>query len=174
MPNWVYSGFVVTGDPGEIARLKEKAFREVPSSEAFASLRKEGTETILDFGAIVPMPPEAADDPTGWAWDNWGVKWNAMDLSIRDMAPDGFQFQFTTAWEFPKPVFEVLAAEFPTLVFDGSSYEDGGAFRLAGQINGDDSWGPVDSSRNDEVDHADDDDEEDEDVDAGDGSGEGR
>lgn len=144
MPNFVHCGFVVSGEASEIARLKRKIFRTVPSTEAFGSWRKEGSEVVFDFNAVIPMPTDPDLDSQTWAIEHWGVKWNALDLSIHDRGSERFQFQFSTAWSFPQPVFDALSEEFPTLVFDGSAYEETDAFTLAGQINGDDDWDYVD------------------------------
>lgn len=140
MPNYVYSAFNVTGDGTERDRFRRLMFRPVPPADTGAL---PGTETIFDFQAILPMPPEGERQQgyERWASEHWGTKWNAFDLDMQ-VSEDRIWFQFTTAWDFPTPVFEALAAEFPTLVFAGSSYEDNGGFELLGEFNGADDWGP--------------------------------
>jgi len=97
----------------------------------------------MDFGAIIP-PPDSMKDGVHewWAVENWGTKWTGFDVDVSDYPDGSLHFQFTTAWDFPTPVLEAIAAEFPDLVFDGSSYEEDNAFQYTGQFNGDNSWGP--------------------------------
>ena len=115
------------------------------------------TEMIFDFNGILPKPADAElNNYRDWAIECWGTKWNAFDLNRR-VEEDNVWFQFTTAWDFPTPVFEALAAEFPSLIFEGSAYEDSGEFELTGAFNGDDDWGPgkiqwVDLSSDDDED----------------------
>ncbi|MBN2973154.1 hypothetical protein JW805_14100 [Roseomonas aeriglobus] len=141
MPNWVYSGFNVTGPPTEIARFKHMMFKPV-SDPASAAVQGSLQKTMmLDFGGILPMPV-GEEDVENWAVDNWGVKWNALDLDCNLRDRDTVWFQFTTPWDFPTPVFEALASEFPSLIFAGSSYEESGDFELVGEFNGENDWGP--------------------------------
>ncbi|RSY79346.1 hypothetical protein DAH66_17425 [Sphingomonas koreensis] len=139
MPNYVYSGFTVAGDRSELDRFRRMMFRPVTEADTGALPR---TEMIFDFNGIIPMPPEGERQGyERWATEHWGTKWNAFDLDTQ-VSEDLIWFQFTTAWDFPTPVFEALAAEFPALVFAGSSYEDNGAFELLGEFNGANDWGP--------------------------------
>jgi hypothetical protein len=69
---------------------------------------------------------------------------NAQDYIRLGMSDQYFSFLFRTAWDFPTPVFEALATEFPNLIFDGFADEEQGELNMAGQWNGDCSWGPID------------------------------
>ena len=151
MPNWCCIGFRVIGDPDELERFTSMMTKTVKSDNP-VSRNADGFELIFDFNGIIPMPPEAERDCyEAWAVDNWGTKWNAQDLQLH--VGDGFvRFQFDTPWDFPLPVFEALAEEFPDLVFSGSAYEDNGAFAFRGQFNGDDSWCPVEVDRSSDED----------------------
>lgn len=138
MPNFVYSGFNVTGDPAELKRFEHRMFR--PATDADNALPR--SSQMFDFNGIIPMPAEAERSfYERWAVEHWGTKWNAFDLDHR-FEDKNIWFQFTTAWDFPTPVFEALAEEFPKLVFAGSSYEDSGEFELLGEFNGADDCGP--------------------------------
>ncbi|ASP31042.1 hypothetical protein CHH26_13010 [Qipengyuania flava] len=120
-------------------------FKTVPTVETDGYKPLLPVETIMDFGAII-APPEHMTDGVDeeWAVENWGTKWTGFDVSVTECESGSIHFQFTTAWDFPTPVFEALAAEFPELVFEGSCYEEGNEFQYAGQFNGDNSWGPAD------------------------------
>lgn len=156
MPNWCCIGFRVIGDPLELRRFKNMMFKTVENTDPLSD-RSDGLELIFDFNGIIPMPSEAERECYEvWAFRHWGTKWNAQHLHFNE--GDGYiHFLCDTAWDFPLPVFEALADEFPDLVFRGSAYEDNGAFAFRGQFNGDNSWAPAEIEPNDEQD---DDDEE--------------
>lgn len=151
MPNYAHAGFNVTGDPNELQRFAQMMIR--PAAEVGMIARIEppsppeagatGPEKLtLDFNGIIPSPPaDTLMDWEGWAVENWGTKWNARDVDVR-VDPHNIWFQFSTAWAFPTPVFEALAAEFPTLVFAGSAYFDNDDLEFTGEFNGDEPWGP--------------------------------
>lgn len=154
MPNWVCCGFTVTGDADEVDRFRNMMFRPMDPPDHGSGAGLPGGGLVLDFGAIIPMPAEAARrDHEDWAVRNWGTKWNAQNLLVTRSAVGSVTFQFDTAWDFPTPVFEALSREFPALLFSGSAFEDNGAFELVGEFNGSDPWGPgeiewiIDTSR---------------------------
>lgn len=157
MPNFVLCGFHVVGDAAEVERFKARMITERFSDTAGKPV------PFLDFAAIIPPPPCFGDHTTerradfggsvpneqdfeSWAVDHWGTKWDAQQLVINTDEPGDFGFQFDTAWDFPLPVFQALADEFPTLVFSGSAIEDSEDFAYRGEFNGDDDWGPTDPS----------------------------
>ncbi len=47
-----------------------------------------------------------------WCIDNWGTKWNAMDVEIYTYANE---IRFQTAWSAPEPVIAKLAELFPDI-----------------------------------------------------------
>jgi hypothetical protein len=63
-----------------------------------------------------------------WCCANWGTKWSADTITIRCEEEDSFVIIFDTAWSPPMPIFEKLAAMFPTLTFDGYYVEHGTGF----------------------------------------------
>lgn len=143
MPNYVYSAFHVTGKREEIERFSKRMFKTIPTVETEYYKPLLPFETIMDFGAIIPPPDSMIDGVLeSWAVENWGTKWPGSDVDVTTDPDGSLYFQFTTPWDFPTPVFEAIAAEFPGLVFEGSSYEEDDAFQYTGQINGDNSWGP--------------------------------
>ncbi|MGC5799041.1 hypothetical protein [Sphingomonas sp. NFX23] len=141
MPNWVHSGFEVKGATAEVARFKSMMFRPITDADRTFDPHRRGI--VLDFNGIIPMPPEEAlSNYVGWASLNWGVDRNADNLTIHSDEEDGICFQFDTPWEFPTPVFEALAREFPALVFSGSAFEDSDGNEWKGEFNGANDWGP--------------------------------
>ncbi|WP_137787765.1 hypothetical protein [Sphingomonas sp. 3P27F8] len=138
MPNFFFAGFNVTGDPAELKRFTDRMFR--PVVEADNALPR--TELMFDFNHIIHMPATAAaTNFRDWAIDNWGVVWSAIDLDYR-FEEHNVWFQFTTAWDFPTPIFQALAAEFPSLVIAGSAYEEGHEVEMIGEFGGANDWGP--------------------------------
>jgi hypothetical protein len=154
MPNWVHAAFNVSGDRAELERFRRMMIRPVEKTEPeidHASYAEEMTikaalpsrTLTFDFNGILPMPgPEGRQPCEVWAIENWGTKWNASNVWVNVENPDNIWFQFSTPWDFPTPVFEALAREFPTLVISGSASEENGEFELVGDFNGDEPWGP--------------------------------
>lgn len=141
MPNWMHSGFEVTGAPAEVARFKSMMLRPITEADRIFDPHRSGI--VLDFNGILPMPPEEAlSNYVGWASLNWGVDRNADNLTIHSDEENLIRFQFDTPWEFPTPVFEALAREFPGLVFSGSAFEDSDGNEWKGEFNGANDWGP--------------------------------
>ncbi len=48
-----------------------------------------------------------------WAVENWGTKWNAYEIEIKDNI-----ISFETAWSSPKKIFKALSVKFPNLFFN--------------------------------------------------------
>ena len=59
----------------------------------------------------------------GWSIDNWGTKWNACEVDVKEYAEAKNTIEiaiyFQTAWSMPEPIFTKLAGMFPTLTFYG-------------------------------------------------------
>jgi len=143
MANWMCSGFIVTGDPAEVGRFKSLMFRRQTDVELAEDLDPLGKGLKFDFNGIIPMPAEEAlSNYEGWALRNWGSNLNAEMLCVSSEKEGEMRFMFDTPWNFPTPVFEALADEFPGLVFRGTAYEENGDYELKGQFNGADDWGP--------------------------------
>lgn len=62
-----------------------------------------------------------------WCREAWGTKWNACDSSVEETA-EGLSYRLETAWSFPEPVFEAMAANFPDVSIEGRMDEEGGYF----------------------------------------------
>src|SRR5215831_12117140 len=131
MPNWCYINFTVSGPAKEISRFRE-AVRGVDDSG----------ETAFDFNRLIPMPSELHDttaDGTayevyhgnperilGRPWlkdlgietvEQLRAKWNSCYAQVTENGDGSVHVQFDTAWTFPFPIFEKVAADFPTLIF---------------------------------------------------------
>jgi len=99
--------------------------------------------------AVIPLPIEHAVKSYDWCWDNWGTKWDVMDIQVTNgvndlgVERDGdewFSFQCWTAWGPPIPVWERLVAL--GLEVD-ADYEDEGMMFAGYWANGENSsWDP--------------------------------
>lgn len=69
-----------------------------------------------------------------WALANWGTKWSAYSVSIKEWTPDHLVFEFQTAWSFPAPIFAKLVDRHPTLTFDLKAFDEGWNFACVGQL----------------------------------------
>lgn len=68
-----------------------------------------------------------------WSIANWGTKWGAYGFVIQCEEP--LVFKFETAWDFPLPVFEAIAARFPDLKFRCTTFDEGWNFAGDGYFN---------------------------------------
>lgn len=143
MPNYVYSAFSATGPEEEVARFKSMMIKANPNAVSLSSNKDDLPDLILDFRAILPMPKDWKDgNEEEWGIEAWGTKWCGFDVNEKTQNDGSLWFQFTTAWDFPTAAFEAIATEFPSLVFNGSAFEENHEFELVGEFNGDDDWGP--------------------------------
>ncbi|NTF23611.1 hypothetical protein G6L37_35140 [Agrobacterium rubi] len=119
----------------------EKGEIERRIEDAFPGMIKLAREKCLAFGE------------TGyWGWydwsiANWGTKWGAYGLDMR--SEDPLVFKFETAWDFPAPVFEALAARFPGLKFHCKTFDEGWNFAGIGFFNpgeGEPAWAKVEAT----------------------------
>lgn len=134
MPNWCTNILTVSGPADSL----DKFFQTVTAG-------KEG----LDFNTTVPMPPGlekdlynlpeeeqkrikaenlkkyGSEDWYNWCVNNWGVKWNASEVSDREDVEGGQRLTFSTPWG--PPVYWMLTTSkiFPDLTF--SEYFDDGS-----------------------------------------------
>ena len=123
MPNWCSNSMVVTGDPEQVGIFVEQMISD----------SKKGDMTdlsVLDFGAVVPMPPllmerkSPSDDGSitwyDWSIENWGTKWNACDAHMEEYKKGDKQafYNYETAWGPAMAWQEKVIEYFPWLRFD--------------------------------------------------------
>lgn len=79
------------------------------AQSVFEQIKKyvQSEESVFDFHKIIPIP-DHEKNPYDWSIENWGTKWNAINVTICD---DGFSFE--TAWSPCSPVIAALARKFP-------------------------------------------------------------
>ena len=155
MPNWCETAFVVRGNPAELDRFVEatgpefKFDRIIPMpSELKGTIADTHMEYRVYYGdgdgdksrAALDGDPKnreranrdgellakyGAFDWDDWRVKNWGTKWELDSVEIARSAEDAITIRFSTAWDFPGPIFPRLAAMFPALHFCGHAVEHG-------------------------------------------------
>lgn len=63
-----------------------------------------------------------------WAYANWGVKTNARDGSVEEVAEDSVTLYFETVWQPPEIIYERLSERFPELNFSVIFVDETGMF----------------------------------------------
>jgi hypothetical protein len=108
MPNYCENFVEFIGSPARIRDLKELITSD---------------ENIFDFNRVVPMPKDQITND--WNIENWGTKWNAVDVVITEDQPDIYALMFYTAWSEPLPIYQKLAELFPDIRMNGTYFEGG-------------------------------------------------
>ena len=124
MPNHVYSAlkFIYHDDKGEMI---EKISQSIKSEKS-----------LFDFNKIIPEPLEIkhenpdilSDASCEWRKENWGTKWNAYDIILRQKDNWKMIIHFQTAWSVPLPILNKLSTMFPDVEINYIGADDGGWF----------------------------------------------
>lgn len=119
----------------EIAGIRAAvSMPDAPISDVAAALLKQNS--IYEEQGLRRLQALTETGFTSWyPWSvrYWGTKWGAYQFDL--VSDDPLHFTFQTAWSFPTPVFEALAAEFPSLTFDLCCFDEGWNFAGAGAFN---------------------------------------
>ena len=103
---------------------------------AAAYLEKHPEEEAAGKRRLLNIVETGYPDWFEWSCANWGTKWNSYWFGIDEIDDGLLRFHFDTAWSFPTPIFEKLAAMFPTLRFECACYDELGNFAGSGAFNG--------------------------------------
>lgn len=138
MPNHVENHVRVRGPADEIARLSSVCFRAATHMSADGDDRN----MVFDFQTLIAVD-DASIDVRGSQFaaedarvEAWGTKWIGYDASIEVPEPGWAEVRFTTAWNYPEPVYRALGKSFPALVFDIAA-TDPGNWAILGCVVGD-------------------------------------
>ena len=82
--------------------------------ERVCAKKPEEMEELKKLGDVLIENMRLYGAPTWYEWcvNNWGTKWNACDTEVADTG-NSLQFEFTTAWAAPIPIFKELSKQFP-------------------------------------------------------------
>jgi len=136
MPNHVKTIVRMTGDLGQIKKLKEECFKNIENPTEYGPTRR------FDFETIIPMPENIFRGDIGkkeqelygennwydWSISNWGTKWNAYDLAEVGQRI----FIINTAWSYPHKIFRALSEKYPHVKFH-IRYADEGIYENSGK-----------------------------------------
>jgi hypothetical protein len=152
VPNWCENELTIVGPAEDIeaclAKISTGEYRRfdfravIPMPEEVAAT-KTVTWSVVNGEAVVTVkdPPGGPDgidteelvrkygakDWYDWCWQNWGTKWNAFEVEVRQLEGSA-QLAFATAWTPPRPVVRALAVSFPALTFTLDFWEGGAEF----------------------------------------------
>ena len=151
MPNWVYNSMNVSGKAEAVKAFAEKASKPRPDGFDKDEVTYEETDG-LSFWNFVAPPDEAIEsgeyfgtngfvngEAVGktkfnwyeWNINNWGVKWDAGDVSMEFSADEksGMGYisgSYQTAWGIPEPVMNAMVEQHPDLEFSFYCEEEQG------------------------------------------------
>ena len=151
MPNWVYNGLTIEGNPDSVNKLVEQMNTPFTRNETLYP------SPIFSFWNIIkPTDLEAYDnqpdrtlpiaeqlkfegnDWYSWNVRNWGTKWDVAvssdekypDTYMEGPTPNGdnsvVYYRFNTAWGVAEPALAELSSQYPELLFTLSYEEETG------------------------------------------------
>ena len=148
MPNWVFSSVVVSGDEVSLNALKEQL--NTPITKHFPKPIFSGGEITYEpntqqysnpifafWNVITPNDLEhyyEGDNWYYWNLNHWGTKWDIAkddetmysNTELEDLGDNTIMYRFHTAWSPVPEIFNVLAQEYPKLMFDYEYEEEQG------------------------------------------------
>ena len=135
MPNLCSNNLTITGPKADVEAFKAKAVGHSPWEE------QEGEPDVLNFHSLVPVPDEvlkAGYEPVGYNWEmaNWGCKWGAEGSTILDEWEGHVEYEFYTAWSPPQRFLQIMAVQWPSLVFVLVYEEPGIGFKGLAKFKG--------------------------------------
>ena len=153
MPNWCQNRLTVEGKKKEVEEFVEfvkNKNAEDQDEQIFdfnnilscPEVYEKKYNSILDYWIEIGWLPKDVDTELSnflkgeytttrldWCVENWGTKWNAVDVDLNLTKPDIAVYNFLTAWSPPEPVVISLAERFPDLTFHLEFIEFGEGFR---------------------------------------------
>lgn len=133
MPNYVFNTVTIEGSAEELEKVK--ALVSAPTM-----LEAVEKEVIFSFHNIVPEP---TNKPIGWDWhgwrvENWGTKWDVVD--VEDVSGENnLIYKFDTAWAPPLEIMQALSEKFPKVHINLHFVEEQGWGAIYDFNDGDDT-----------------------------------
>ena len=141
MPNWYEDDLQISGP--DVKKVMAKIGNPAGDDD----------QKVIDFNVAIPYPKKfialdkkaekhnknkRPDEPYmkdgynsgGYEWciDNWGTKWNAVNVTDVEIDDEQATFTFDTAWSPPLPVIQAFSKMFPEHEFNIEYYEAGIGF----------------------------------------------
>lgn len=67
---------------------------------------------VPNLMAVRPRPDDIGDDWYGWSIDNWGTKWEFIDINYFDKDDESIDIQGDTAWSPPLALLAFIAEQY--------------------------------------------------------------
>lgn len=147
MPNWCHNRVEIYGDDEELAKIKKQVETNVslfdfdtiiPTPNFDMIPNKKGELPTLAKGEAgkllnVKQFPDGSQDDRWYHWhiDNWGTKWNSVDVIVEDEG-DVLRYVFDTAWSPPEPIIHKLRELYPDVGI--SAFYDEPGMEFAGYL----------------------------------------
>lgn len=109
----------------------ERAFERLSEVDKDGHICWQTPDELLEFGKKYWECYEQYGhcDWYSWSIENWGTKWDACDVEVEeDKEAEEVMIFFTTAWDYPQPIFDKLIEMFPEENFFGRCEEEGHNF----------------------------------------------
>ena len=125
MPNYCYNTLSVTSDNFEDIKLFFDSNKSINNQD-------NNDNSLLSFEKSVPKP-EIEEDWYNWNIQNWGTKWDAIDVVINNESEEEFSLEntneliytFSTAWGPALTWLETVSKKYPNLCFENEYFESG-------------------------------------------------
>jgi hypothetical protein len=138
MPNYCENEVIVSGDSKQVQKLLdwfEIETEDLDRNFEFKDLKKF-------FEAALPIPANLQENGGWFEWciDNWGTKWDALDLRVGDLATENLRssitFNYDTAWSPAIQFWQKMSEKFPDIDIENNYYEPGLGFAGTALIRG--------------------------------------
>ena len=151
MPNWVYNGLTIEGNPDSVNKLVEQMNTPFTRNEtlypspifSFWNIIKPTDLEAYDNqpNRTLPIAEQLkfeGDDWYSWNVRNWGTKWDVAvssdekypDTYMEGPVPNGdnlvVYYRFNTAWGVAEPALAELSSQYPDLLFTLAYEEETG------------------------------------------------
>lgn len=126
----------IRANDDEKALIKSTYFQDKEYYEKYISLANKAIENIKKYGY---------KDWYDWNRNNWGTKWDAMEVSV-DADDTTISLDFQTAWSTPEPVFLELAKQYPDITIQVEYADEDLGHNCGTYTYEDGSWSYIDGS----------------------------
>ena len=124
------TGYDVFYGPGRTMQYPWVAEKGITTVEQLRDYLNEENPRYYEMGTLYHQNIQKYGVPTWYEWSiqNWGVKWNPSEVYLEELDNGFLRYCFSTAWDFPEPIFHALAEKYPNVFVEGTMDEESGGF----------------------------------------------